>query len=427
VYCHHCQRGFAEDAIYCSQCGKKLLQHNITKEQKVGIWPDETIELINLDDTEHDSSIDQLSIHANDAVINKVKSAKSSFAIKVTIVFLLVVVSISGALFRYYKIELDNNEKVLELQSDAKLSALTGNYQEAIAYLDEAISIRPQFNPLQQDQNLVYVAVKIERIATELEEIIERGDESEAEKKLDEFRQELNGYKEPIFDNQREKLEELNMKYTILSLTNELTTLGSISELGNLLNVVNGLIGEEAATLREQIIDRIRTTATAEVNALLNKKKFTAALTTTESALAWARADNTLLELKQKVKQEQTAYELAEEQRIQQAMEEAAAEDYINQTAAIELIEYEKVMNELGDIVVVAYMKNVATRSIYDVTIDYKIVDSAGTVISNGTTGVTPSYIGSGEGMSFSVTLPEGLDYEEEIAVTITNGSWSLE
>ncbi|MCR8660065.1 hypothetical protein [Paenibacillus endoradicis] len=404
-----------------------MLQHNITKEQRVGIWPDETIEFIHLDDVEHDDSIDQLSIQSNDAVISNAKSAKGSFAIKVTIVFLLLIVAISGALFRYYKIELDYNEKVLELQSDAKLSALAGNYQEAIAYLDEAISIRPQFNPLQQDQNLVYVAVKVERIAAELEAIIERGDEAEAEKKLEEFRQELNGYKEPIFDKQREKLEELNMKYTILSLTNELTTLGSISDLGNLLNVVNGLIGEEAEALRNQIIDRIRTTATAEVNDLLTKKKFTSALTTTESALAWARADDTLLELKQRVKQEQTTYELAEEQRIQKAMEQAAAEDYINQTAAIELIEYEKVMNELGNIVVVAYMKNVATRSIFDVKIDYKIVDSAGLVISGGTIGVTPSYIGSGEGMSFSVTLPEGLDYEEELDVTVSNGSWSLE
>ncbi|HIW35219.1 MAG TPA: hypothetical protein IAA29_20830, partial [Candidatus Paenibacillus intestinavium] len=335
--------------------------------------------------------------------------------------------AISGALFRYYKIELDHNEYVLELQSDAKLSALAGNYEEAITYLEEAISIRPQFNPLQQDQNLVYVAIKIERIATELEVIIDRGAESEASKKLEDFRQELNGYKEPIFDKLRERLEELNMKYTILSLTNELTTLGSISDLGNLLNVVNGLIGEEAAALREQIIDRIRTTATAEVNDLLTKKKFTAALKTTESALAWSRADDTLLNLKQKVKQEQTAYELVEEQRIQQAMEEAAAEDYINQTAAIELIEHEKVMNELGNIVVVAYMKNVATRSIYDVTIDYTIVDSTGSIISNGTMSVTPDYIGSGEGMSFSVTLPEGLEYEEEIDVTISDGVWSLE
>ena len=427
MYCHHCQRGFAEDAIYCSQCGKKLLQHNIASEQKVGIWPDETIEYINVDHSGYEELIAELSIQSNDKVKDNVKSNKGNFAVKITIGFLLLIVVISGALFRYYKFELDHNEHVLELQSDAKLSALAGNYEAAITYLDEAILIRPQFNPLQQDQNLVYVAIKIERIAADLEAIIERGSESEASKKLEEFRQELNGYKEPIFDKLREKLEELNMKYTILSLTNELTTLGSISDLGNLLNVVNGLIGEEAATLREHIIDRIRTTATAEVNDLLTKKKFTAALKTTESALAWSRTDDTLLNLKQKVKQEQTAYELVEEQRIQKAMEEAAAEDYINQTAAIELIEYEKVMNELGNIVVVAYMKNVATRSIYDVTIDYKIVDSTGTIISDGTMSVTPGYIGSGEGMSFSVTLPEGLDYEAEIDVTISNGTWSLE
>lgn len=430
MYCHHCQKSFAEDAIYCSQCGKKLLDHNIRRDQKLGIWPEETIENIDsANDVQaiQDSDRNKLDIHSVEPSKRNKGSSKNNFATKVAIGFLLLFVVISGLLFRYYKLELDNNEKVLELQSNAKVAALAGNYEEAITLLDEATELRPQFDALNLDRNMVYVAIKIKRMCEDLDAIIERGDASEAETKLEELRQELNGYKEPIFDKHREKLEELNMKYTILSLTGELSSLGSISDLGNLLNVVNGLIGEESETLKEQIIDRIRTTATAEVNDLLTKKKFTAALATTESALAWARSDDLLLKLKQKVKQEQAAYELAEEQRIQKAMEEAAAEDYINQTAAIELIEHEKMLNELGDIVVVAYLKNVATRAIYDVKLHYKILDSSGVIISEGPIGVTPAYIASGEGMRFSVTLPESVTYEEEINVIIENGTWSLE
>lgn len=421
MYCHHCQKSFAEDAKYCSQCGKKLLQHNITKEQKVGIWPDESIELIDASD----ETAPAVNIANNRASERKAGSA--SFSTKVTIGFTILVIAISVILFRFYRLELDYNEHVLELQSNAKVAALAGNYEEALTLLDEAIVLRPNFGALKQDQNVVYVAVKLDRMAAALNESIERGAELDAEKKLEEFRQELNGYKEPIFDKHREELEELTMKYTILNLTGDLTSLGSISELGNLLNVVNGLIGEEAETLREQITDRIRTTATAEVNDLLTKSKFTAALGVVDSALSWVKADEVLLELKQKVKQDRTAYELAEEKRIQQAMEEAAAEDYLNQTAAIELVKYEKVMNELGDIVVVAYLKNVATRSIYDISVQYKITDEAGASISEGTIDVMPDYVASGERMSFSVTLPEDAVYEDKVDVSIIEGTWSLD
>lgn len=429
MYCHHCERSFAEDAIYCSQCGRKLLQHNITRIQKVGIWPDDEVE-----HRVHDAEL-SADTHAKasrwfrkrSVSAREEKSKGSNFAIKTTVAFIILFVIIIGLLFNYYKYEVSVNEEVLSLQSRAKIEALAGNYEQSLELLQEAITLRPNFNALIEDENMVVHAMRIKRMGDELEQIIQLGKEIEAEDQLEQLRQELKGYKEPVFDKHRERLEELNMKFTVLSLSNELSRIGTIEDLGNLLNVVNGLIGEEATSLKEQIIDRIRTTAAAEVNALLDRKRFTAAISVTDEALAWLQGDEVLLELKQRVKQGQAAYALAEEQRIQQAMEEAAAEDYINQTAAIELIEFEKVMNELGDIVIIADLKNVATRTIYDISITYRIVGADDVVISSGTSSVTPDYVASGEGMSFSITLPEGISYEEELSLDIIEGTWRLE
>lgn len=427
MYCHHCQRSFAEDAVYCSQCGRKLLQHNITGIQKVGIWPDDTHKLPADEHAAAQEATQDLVAASGEVEKQHVKRRNSNFALKATVGFILLFSIISGLLFHFYKVELEVNEEVLNLQSMAKVEALAGNYEESLGLLQEAITLRPNFAALAQDENMVYHAIRIERMGDELEQTIVSGKESEAESQLEELRQELKGYKEPVFDRHRERLEELNMKYTILSLTNELSKLGTIEDLGNLLNVANGLIGKEATTLKEQITDRIRTTATAEVNKLLERKRFTAALDITDEALAWVRGDDILMELKQKVKQEQASYALAEEQRIQRAMEEAAAEDYINQTAAVELIEFEKVMNEMGDIVVVAHLKNVATRAIFNVSLSYEIVNGEGAVIGSGKIGVTPDYVASGEGMTFSVTLPEEIEYEEELKLEIIEGTWSLE
>lgn len=422
MYCHHCERSFAEDAIYCSQCGRKLLQHNITGIQKVGIWPEDgTHELGDDIASEQKKRVGQADEHQAD------KKRSNNFAIKATVGLIIIFVVITGCLFRYYKLELSVNEDVLSLQSKAKVEALAGNYEKALELLQKAIALRPHFNALTEDESIVYHAIRIQRMGDELEQTIRLSKEGEAELQLEELRQELKGYKEPLFDKHRERLEELNMKFTVLSLTNELARLGTIEDLGNLLNVVNGLIGEEATTLKDQIVERIRTTATAEVNALLDRKRYTSAISITDEALGWVRGDDVLMDLKQRVKQEQAAYALAEEERIQRAMEEAAAEDYINQTAAIELIEFEKGLNELGDIVIVADMKNVATRAIYNVSITYKIENEDGTLIRSGKTGVTPDYIASGEGMKFTVILPDDTDYEDTINLKIVESSWSLE
>src|SRR5690606_32683032 len=127
------------------------------------------------------------------------------------------------------------------------------------------------------------------------------------------------------------------------------------------------------------------------------------------------------------VKMEQAAYELAEQQRIERAMEAAAAEDYINQTAAVELLQYDKMMNELGQIVLVASLKNVATRAIYDIELKYTIINELEEVISQGTSKVTPNYVAPNEGMTLSITLPMEVAYESELRLNIDEGAWSLE
>jgi len=426
VYCHHCVRCFDEDAIYCSQCGRKLSQHNISSDQIVGI---RSKELLNEDESEKEHlAADNNVVYIHGDVEEKSNTRKTRKRIFIVCMIGLCGLAfvVSAFLFSYYKYEVNLNEEALNLQASAKNAAMNGDYAKAIQYLEEAIVLRPSFLALTEDENIIHDAIRIQRLAEELEETINKGIEHEADSKLNFLQRELSGYKEPLFDKHREKLEELNMKFTILSLTNELSTLGTIKDLGNLLNVANGLIGEEAHNLREQITDRIRTTAAAEMNELLKLKRYTAALSTIDSALVWIRGDDILLDMKQHVKMEQAAYELAEQQRIERAMEAAAAEDYINQTAAVELLQYDKMMNELGQIVLVASLKNVATRSIYDVELQYS-VRSGDELVSQGKTSVTPNYVASSEGMTLSITLPEYIAYESELTLTIDKGTWSLE
>src|SRR5690606_6199590 len=105
----------------------------------------------------------------------------------------------------------------------------------------------------------------------------------------------------------------------------------------------------------------------------------------------------------------------------------AAAEDYINQTAAVELIHFEQAMNEMGDIVIVAHLRNVATRAINDVSLTYQVLTEDGSLVASGTTGITHGYVASGEGMTFTITLQDDIVYNAEIKLEITEGTWTLE
>ena len=415
---------YADDAIYCSQCGQKLLPHKISSEQTLGIWPEEQQNDAILE--EYIKNVER--IEHTIATSTKKQKHMSTFIFRSVVVMILILVLIITSLTIVYRKELNTNELVLALQSEAKVNALQGEYNIALQNLDEAIALRPNFQALTVDQDLIYAALRLERLAEDIDDLLARGVEVESERKLDQFRQELNGYKEPLFDRHRERLEELNMKFTVLSLTNELTSIGTVEELGNLLNVVNGLVGEEAASLRDQIEERIRTTTNAEVNELVKRKRYSQAISSINESLTWLKEDEGLIELKTKTQDEQAAYEKAEQERIERAMEEKAAEDYINQTAAIEMLSFEKMMNEIGQSVVVVYLKNTATRAIYDITVKYTLQNQKGQTISQGASNVTPEYVLPGEGMSFTLILnEEDIPFDFIHNVTIEEGTWSLD
>lgn len=416
MYCHPCQRTFSEDAIYCSQCGQKLtdtaIGSDIKSEQTIAIYP-------------NTSEMTLIAIEKNK------QQAKHkplfNFVFRSVIIMMVVFVCISAGLIYTYSKETKINEKVLALQTEAKAKALAGEYEEALIKLDEAIRLRPQFQALKTDQDIIHDAVRIQRLADEVNELLDKGIEVESEKKLDSFRQELNGLKEPIFNQHRELLETLDMKFNILSLTNDLSQIFTVDELGNLLNVVNGLAGEDASALREQIKDRIRTTTTAEVNELIKVRRYSSAISTINESLTWLRNDKQLVELRTDIEKQRDEYELAEQERIQKAMEQQAEEDYINQTAAVQLESFNKKMNELGQGVIIVSLKNVATRAIFDIELEYSALNANGDVLFTNSTEVTPNYVLSGESMVFNFTLPDHVDVSMVSEVNINKGTWSLD
>jgi hypothetical protein len=334
-------------------------------------------------------------------------------------------VVVAACLLMYYQYESGVNERVLRLQVEAKAAALAGHYDEASALLAEALQARPRFGAIAEDQEAVHHAAELERLADEIGRRLTSGDADAAQSELDHLKSELNGRKEPIYDKLKEKADGYSMELTLLGLTADFESLRTVEEHGEMLNVVGGLIGQEAETLRTRIIDGIRSITVAEADFLLSRRNYSGALAACDKALAWAKEDAELLALKEKIKSEKETYERDEQKRIEQAMENAAEEDLINQTDAVEVVAVNKSFDEFGNLMVNGSLKSKATRAIYDVKITYSVKDASGEVLATGTTTVVPDYIEPGEEMTFTATVTGVFD--AYVVVAVDDTTWQLD
>jgi tetratricopeptide (TPR) repeat protein len=325
----------------------------------------------------------------------------------------------------YYQYEMKVNERVLRLQVEAKAAALAGHYDEASALLEEALRSRPRFESIADDQEAVHHAAELERLSNEIRLRLTNGDSEAAQSELDHLKSELNGRKEPLYDKLKEKADGFSMELTLLELTEDFESLRTVEEHGEMLNVVGGLIGQEAETLRARIIDGIRTITVADAEEMLSRRNYSGALSACDKALAWVKEDAELLALKDRIKSEKETYERDEQKRIEQAMENAAEEDLINQTDAVDVLAVDKSFDEFGSLTISGTLKSKATRAIYDVKITYSVRDASGEVLATGTATAVPDYIEPGEEMTFAATVTGVFDAYVTVAVDDT--TWYLD
>lgn len=427
LYCHHCIRSFAEDAVFCSQCGRRLHVIAIVAKgpKQVAAMPKANESAAALDINQgygHDDTLFQEREYAAPGAESANKQP-SSWPVIAGLSGLAFVVA--ACLLMYYQYENKINEQVLRLQVEAKAAALAGHYDQALALLEEAILARPHFRAIAEDQEVVHHAAELERLSDEIRARLASGDTDAAQSELDHMKSELNGRKEPIYDKLEEKADGYSMELTLLELTDEFESISTVQEHGEMLNVVGGLIGQEAESLRTRIIDGIRSITVAEAEYMLGRRNYSGALSACDKALTWVKDDAELLLLKERIKAEKENYEREEHRRIEQAMENAAEEDLLNQTDAVEVLAVETNVDEFGNLTISGSLKNKATRSIYNVKIVYSVRDESGEVLAAGTSVAVPDYVEPGEEMAFAAAV-SGV-FDPYVVVVVDDTDWDLD
>ncbi|MCA0756799.1 FxLYD domain-containing protein [Paenibacillus sp. N4] len=410
MYCHYCAKKRPDDAVYCQQCGR-LLAADDDAEAAAGLEPSVP-------------SVPTIPApRADSHAPAEMRGGKSS--VRAILLPLLLAVFTSCGLAAYYMYEEGLNDRVLELQAEAKAKALAGSYSEALEKLRQAAETRPAFAAIHADLEVVLHVMELEEKAEEADKLLKEQKTKDAEQAIVEARSLLKGHNEPIYAKVRERLDGSVTQLGILKLKQELDGLQTVEELEARLQVAKSLDGGESAEVQAEIIGRIADICYKDAETLLLNKNYSGALAVTAKALEHAQDNEKLLALENRIKQEKEKYEKAEQQRLEQAMQKAAAEELKNQTAAVEVVLIQTSLDEYGDLTVEAQLKNVATRPIYSVVVNYIVYDAEGNEIASGKAEATPNYVEPGETMTFLEIIP-GVNAENTTAA-VDHATWYLD
>ena len=424
MYCHYCSRQFAEDDNFCSKCGRPLKQENDEIAASAEPYSLTHVTLLpgqpQLDQTQLDQILlEQMQPEQMDTQ----KTSRGSWLLPSAL--LLFAMITAGSLFALYQYENRINTHVLELQLQAKNEAHAGNYETALRLLEEASSARPNFAALGEDMRIIQHVDECRAVIARIDDLLSQGLLTEAENEFGQLKAILKDRSELIYTDVKDEAARLNNSFSLLKLGEKLKKDDSFQQLANTYQSVNGLYGSEAEALSSQVAARIVEVTEMEAEALVNKRNFKGALSVIDRSLTVVKENEALLDLQHHIQDKKLAFELNEQQRLERAMQSAAQEDLINQTAAVEVVDIETMMDEFGDLHIEATLKNVATRPIYSVSVQYKVASEDGAIVREGYAEASPNYIEPGELMTFTAT--EYGVFNDEMIVTVEHSTWYLD
>lgn len=261
---------------------------------------------------------------------------------------------------------------------------LDGNYEEAIELFNEALTYKSNFE--HAEMSLTF-SKKASRITTDLEEIphlLKNKDYQQALAMISEAENLLKNYQGTAVNSLIYDLVQKRYDIQTEQLKSTLEDDLNIDELKVTLWEAEAIKNEEAKKITDQIRQQIIDYTFSKASDQLNKKHFKDALLLVEDGLNYAPQSDKLQSLQQTIEKEKVAFETAQQQRIEQAINMAAEEQQLNEQEAVKLDYVKLDYDDQGKLVVKGKVKSVATIPIHSVFVEYKISTKKGTdILSN--------------------------------------------
>ncbi|MFC5405853.1 FxLYD domain-containing protein [Cohnella soli] len=332
----------------------------------------------------------------------------------------LIIVILIGGLYGY---QMSVNRQVDKLQQQGESLALEGKLAEGMAAIEKALGKRPDHKVLLADRELLTDALSLQARLDDTDKQWKSKKFDDAIKAIDTLDKELATRNGPVFQKLASLADEKRETIVVAQVSGDLAVKTTVEALIPLFNTVKDYSGDEAQKTSKKIRQKIIDLSYDKASDKLAEKQFAEALTTIETALKFDDGNSKLTALRTKVEQKKKAFEDAENNRIQKAIEAANQEDLNNRTQAVELLTLNAYTDDSGYFVVEGTVKNRAMRPISYILVYYDLLDDAGNVIDSDSIYVSPTDLDVGKTGSFYMDY-DNLDGKS--SATVTRVEWEI-
>ena len=209
-------------------------------------------------------------------------------------------------------------------------------------------------------------------------------------------------------------------------MKNKLDNEPSMDDLKVLLWEADSINNEEAQKITNEIREQIINYTFSKASEKLSANQFSDAKVRVNDGLKYAPTSEKLQSLLTTIDKEKVAFETAQQERIEQAINTAQEEQELNETDAVKLTSVSVKANEQGKLTVNGEVESVATIPINSVSIEYALVTKEDKEILSNDVYVFPDTLYPGEKGKFEFTHYD-IDDKRDLETNVKKIKWYTE
>ncbi|MFC3039917.1 zinc-ribbon domain-containing protein [Virgibacillus xinjiangensis] len=336
----------------------------------------------------------------------------------------MVLVIMLAALGSYYIYLQHTTNKAKELYTLGEQSFKEGELHTARNSFAEAAELTSGFPQAEISLQFMDIALKIDHSLKKADKLRENNEFQQALSVVNEAENELKNYRGSAVDQLLEKISTERETIKTAHLSERMKEEPDIDQLKLLLWEAEDLTGKEGADMAASIRDKIIAFTFSNASKQLNNYHFNDAKLLVDDGLKYAPASEKLRSLKTTIEKEQSAFENARIQRVEQAINTAAQDDQLNEKDAVKLLSVQAQKDGEGNLKVSGEVKSVATVPIGSIQAEYALITGDNEEIFSNKVYVYPEKLFPGEKGEFEFTHYEAGLQNEKPDVEVKKVTW---
>src|SRR5699024_9613235 len=235
----------------------------------------------------------------------------------------------------YYFILQSIDVQAKTLYDQGTEQALKGNFSEAENLFQEAIEHKDNFPQALTARDFTQIAIHNETLLEQADEELENDNYQKALGLIKNAESDLNNYNGDAVSKLIDTITEKRTKTKLTQLKNKMDNDPTIDDLKTLLWEADSINNDEAEHITNDIREQIVNYTFSKASERLNANQFSDAQKRVDDGLKYAPESEKLQSLQTTINKEKVAFETAQQERIEQAINTAQEEQELNETDEI--------------------------------------------------------------------------------------------